>query len=300
MKKVFGVIGIIILAYCAWYVLTQYHSAPAAPQSQAQPINTVTFACAGDKSITAAFYNGSSTQAAPDQPPVPGGHVNLTISDGRTMTLPQTISADGARYANADESFVFWNKGNGVAVTENNQPSYMCVAAASDPGGLPHLFKADAQAFSIRYPDGFTVNKSYVYSALGPSKETHGVSLTIPTSTAQGTNLSNDTYVSVESIPRVENCDASLFLDPASKVVSSTFSSDEGTYSVASSTGAGAGNRYEETVYAVPGTNPCVAVRYFIHYGVLENYPQGAVHAFDHVALLAEFDKIRKTLVLGE
>ena len=299
MKKIYGVIGIIILAYCAWYVLTQYHSAPAAPQSEDKPINTVTFACAGNVSITAAFYNGSTTQAAPDQPPIPGGRAELSLSDGRTMSLPQTISADGARYANADESFVFWNKGNGVAVTENNKPSYMCVATATDPGGLPHIYVANAQAYSIRYLDGYKVNDAYVYQALGPGKDIHGVSFTIPTSTAQGTNLADDTYVSVESIPKVENCDASLFLDRSAGIATSSVSDGDMTYSFASSTGAGAGNRYEETVYALPGTNPCVAVRYFIHYGVIENYPQGAVHAFDHAALIAEFDKIRKSLVLN-
>ena len=68
------------------------------------------------------------------------------------------------------------------------------------------------------------------------------------------------------------------------------------TYSVASSTGAAAGNRYEETVYALPGTNHCIAVRYFIHYGVIENYPVGLVREFDKKSLLKEFDTIRRTL----
>ncbi|HVS79986.1 MAG TPA: hypothetical protein VHF05_03315, partial [Candidatus Paceibacterota bacterium] len=70
-------------------------------------------------------------------------------------------------------------------------------------------------------------------------------------------------------------------------------------YSVASSTGAGAGNRYEETVYALPGTNPCVGVRYFVHYGVIENYPAGAVKEFDRQSLLSTFDSMRKTLILN-
>ena len=64
------------------------------------------------------------------------------------------------------------------------------------------------------------------------------------------------------------------------------------------STGAAAGNRYEETVYTLPGTNPCIAVRYFIHYGVFQNYPAGTVREFDQQALLASFDAIRHTLVI--
>jgi membrane-bound inhibitor of C-type lysozyme len=34
------------------------------------------------------------------------------------MKLPQVISGSGARYANEDESFVFWNKGDTAFVTE--------------------------------------------------------------------------------------------------------------------------------------------------------------------------------------
>jgi membrane-bound inhibitor of C-type lysozyme len=42
------------------------------------------------------------------------------------MTLPQVISADGARYAKTDndESFVFWTRGNGAFITENGTTTY--------------------------------------------------------------------------------------------------------------------------------------------------------------------------------
>jgi hypothetical protein len=39
-------------------------------------------------------------------------------------------------------------------------------------------------------------------------------------------------------------------------------------------------------------------VRYFIHYGVFQNYPAGMVREFDQQALLASFDAIRRTLVV--
>ncbi len=45
--------------------------------------------------------------------------VILNLSDGRILTLPQTVSASGARYANSNESFVFWNKGDGAFIEEN-------------------------------------------------------------------------------------------------------------------------------------------------------------------------------------
>lgn len=77
-----------------------------APPVQAQdPSTTATFVCGDDKSIMAKFY--------PDE-------VALKLSDGRTFVLPQVISGSGARYANKDESIVFWNKGNTAFVTENS------------------------------------------------------------------------------------------------------------------------------------------------------------------------------------
>lgn len=45
--------------------------------------------------------------------------VTFTGTKLGTTTLPQAISADGARYATADESIVFWNKGNSVLITQN-------------------------------------------------------------------------------------------------------------------------------------------------------------------------------------
>jgi membrane-bound inhibitor of C-type lysozyme len=67
------------------------------------PVATAIFTCQGGKSIAATFYANS---------------VDLKLSDGRSLKLPQAMSASGARYANADESFVFWNKGNTAFFTE--------------------------------------------------------------------------------------------------------------------------------------------------------------------------------------
>lgn len=67
---------------------------------------TVTFACDEGKQIGATFYIGDDK------------FVDLVLSDGRSLSVPHAISASGARYANADESFVFWNKGDGAFITE--------------------------------------------------------------------------------------------------------------------------------------------------------------------------------------
>ena len=63
-------------------------------------------------------------------------------------------------------------------------------------------------------------------------------------------------------------------------------------------TGAGAGNFYEEEVWAIPDTNPCIAIRYFIHSTNIYNYTPGAVKEFDRQKLINQFDEIRRSLIL--
>lgn len=141
----------------------------------------------------------------------------------------------------------------------------------------------------------WSVDPSYEYQAMGPGKAISGVKFTIPSDVATGTNLAADTYLSVEQLPANSACDASAFID--APTVRST-DVQEGTvqYSVASSTDAAVGNRYEEIVYARTGSEPCTAVRYFIHYAAIENFPPGVVQEFNNTALIEQFDQIRRSL----
>jgi membrane-bound inhibitor of C-type lysozyme len=84
------------------------------------PIAQVVYVCNGGKTIDAAFYEGRTRPVKQGEPPIPTGSAKIILSDGRNYILPQTISADGGRYANKDESFVFWSKGEGALVLENN------------------------------------------------------------------------------------------------------------------------------------------------------------------------------------
>jgi putative hemolysin/membrane-bound inhibitor of C-type lysozyme len=81
-------------------------SAPVAKKIQAF------FACEAGKTVNAVFTNGRQSS------------VKLTLSDGRELSVPQTASGSGARYANSDESFVFWNKGNTAFIEENGKTTY--------------------------------------------------------------------------------------------------------------------------------------------------------------------------------
>ena len=171
-----------------------------------------------------------------------------------------------------------------------------------------HVYHDSTLGFSLTLPTMlassasdtlYSVDSAYEYTAMGPEKSIPGVKFTIPSSLAAGTNLSSDSYVSVEHLPVEKKCDAAMFiadLSAQSQVIR------EGTlsYSVASSTDAGVGNRYEETVYARTDSSLCVVVRYFVHYTVIQNFPEGVVKEFDKPALIAEFDQIRRTLALSK
>lgn len=67
------------------------------------------FTCNGGKSIQATFA---------------GNYVSLVLSDSRKLSLPHALSANGARFANANQSFVFWNVGNTAFIEENNVQTY--------------------------------------------------------------------------------------------------------------------------------------------------------------------------------
>lgn len=172
---------------------------------------------------------------------------------------------------------------------------YVYAPAPEMRSTLPNTYTDEAKGFSIEYPQHFTPDTNYSYEELGPGKSIAGVKFTIDPVIAKGTNLSTDSYISVETLPDAHVCSATSFLDDSS---AQTVSEGLMNYSVASSTGAGAGNRYEEMVYAIQGSNPCLAVRYFIHWGVLENYPPGVVSAFDHAVLIDAFDAVRRSLTV--
>lgn len=99
-RKIFVVVGIVAVVLIS-FLIWRSNSHETDPK--------VFFACANDKGIRASF----KPQA-----------VTLVLSNGREISLAQTVSASGARYANLDQSFVFWNKGNTAYIEENGKATY--------------------------------------------------------------------------------------------------------------------------------------------------------------------------------
>lgn len=164
---------------------------------------------------------------------------------------------------------------------------------------LPAVHTYASSTFSIVYPDRYTVNENYKYEGV-PKKSISGVSFLIPEAMTTGTNLSaSDTGVSVEQLPRAQKCTGDIFIYENVKAADLTIGSK--TFSMASTSGAAAGNLFEERVFAVKGSHPCTAVRYFIHSTNIGNYGTSTpVREFDHAKLLADFGKIRDSLELNQ
>ena|SRR3989344_2609826 len=73
------------------------------------------FTCDDGKALKAGFVDAN---------------VQIALSDGRIMTLPQTVTSTGEiRYANADGSFVFLNSGSTVSIEESGAITFAnCLA----------------------------------------------------------------------------------------------------------------------------------------------------------------------------
>lgn len=169
------------------------------------------------------------------------------------------------------------------------------------------VYKDDTLGFSITFPTAlssttndalYRIETLYTYTGMGPGTSIPGVKFTIPRTMTTGTNLSTDSYLSVEHLVKGQACDAVAFIG-IPNVKSQTIREGTLTYSFASSSGAAAGNRYEESVFALPNTSPCIAVRYFVHYGAIENYDASSTKAFNRKKLFTDFDAIRRTLIVN-
>jgi hypothetical protein len=166
------------------------------------------------------------------------------------------------------------------------------LALASSTGWV--AFSDPGAPFSISLPADYGRDE-----ALIADNQHHGIHayyFRVPERFARGTNLSPDSHLSVEVDFSGGACTPDLFQDNASGYYVET----QGpiTFNVSKTGDAGAGNFYEDDVYAVAGSKPCIAVRYFIHSHNIGNYDPGSVRAYDAEGLIREFDAIRRTLVI--
>lgn len=82
------------------------------------PLSSAIFRCDQSKFIITDFFDS---------------RVELRLSDGRFIIVPQTISGSGSRYAVANENFIFWNKGDNAFIEELGEITFEnCIDARAN------------------------------------------------------------------------------------------------------------------------------------------------------------------------
>lgn len=104
-------VGCFALAFSLGMKYSSSQSKSEGPSGKLNPNDPAltVYECADGRSVWAAYKENG---------------VTLSLSDGSNVTLPQVASASGARFANADDSFVFWDKGGDAFVEENGTTTY--------------------------------------------------------------------------------------------------------------------------------------------------------------------------------
>lgn len=69
----------------------------------------IVYTCDGAKTLEAVYHESD---------------VDIFLLDKRHFPLKHAVSASGARYTNADESIVFWNKGTTARMTEGTVATF--------------------------------------------------------------------------------------------------------------------------------------------------------------------------------
>lgn len=254
-------------------------AAPAAPVV----ISNATFSCDGGSSITAAFSQSS---------------VALTLSDGRTMTLPQIQAADGAQYQQGTTLFV--NKGDEAFLQEAGVNTYTnCITGTTGTTASGRkIFTDQGKLFTFTYPQAFDIAGGGIGYTANWKTNTDGTlglilaTVNVPQSYQPKTNFVDAVFTVGTSVdPKaVKSC---LVDGNGSGVTKSTTTINGVKYTKFVSTDAGAGNRYETTSYRSVQDDQCFALEYTIHYAELQNFdPSSGVTAYNSAQVHSDLDSI--------
>ncbi|HUO56379.1 MAG TPA: MliC family protein [Candidatus Paceibacterota bacterium] len=264
---------------------------PTTASSTPMIINTVAYSCDQGATIDASFTQNS---------------VDLTLSDGRSLTLPQTISGSGIRYelsatssSGTPDDVVFWSEGDNAFLTENSSTTYQdCIAGTVTQNGSTTTFTDAGKTFSFSYPSEWSViggGGGYTQSWM-TNATTSGMILAeikIPQSYLPGTNFGDATFtVGTSADPSALATCLSYNPTGGPKTPEATTTINGTQFTVFQSHDAAAGNRYDTTSYRTSMGSQCYAVEYTIHYAVFQNYPPGTVKQFDESALKAQLDGV--------
>lgn len=112
---------LLVLAVVGYFVINNHYktNTPSSENTDVVIHDTFAYFCSEDNSVITTIFGDNET-------------LKLVMGD-ISYTLSQTMSASGARYANFDESVVFWNKGVEGTVEINGETLYQnCILVEED------------------------------------------------------------------------------------------------------------------------------------------------------------------------
>ncbi len=118
-------------------------------QADSLEVHPTSYFCQAGRSLVAQFSEGQ---------------VEINLSDGRQFTLPNTISASGARFAYEGDEIVFWNKGQTSFLEEKGEQTYV--------GCLAEGTTTSADLKMTNEPTDFAVQGVVTYDTPGLEKNT--------------------------------------------------------------------------------------------------------------------------------
>jgi membrane-bound inhibitor of C-type lysozyme len=283
------IVVLLMIAGALYFTIVPKASAPtttatstASTASSAQ--NVVSYSCDSNANIRATFEVPAQTTAT--------GSVALVLSDGRTVTLPQTMSGSGIRYetgANTPQDIMFSSEGDNAFLTENGKTTYNnCIAgtSATSTSGA-QIFTNQGKTFSFSYPSVFSISGGGVgYSTDWMVNATTSglllVKATLPSSFEPKTNFANATLSVGTSADPTAISECLTYAAGGNGVKKSTVTINGVTYTKFVTSDAGAGNFYQTTSYRVVHNSQCYVVEYTIHSSNIGNYsPDQGIKAFD-------------------
>ena len=258
-------------------------TATSTSQATSATVNSVSYIC--DTGSIQAIYSTPSGSSAL-------GSVALTLSDGRTLNLPQVMSGSGIRYeqgAGTANDVQFSSEGNNAFLMENGKITYNnCVAGTTGPAaGGAQTFTDQGKTFSFSYQSPVTVSGGGVgYSTDWMlDATTSGLLLakaTLPGSFEPKTNFADATLTVGTSPDPTAVAECLTYVDGGNGVQKSTVTINGVQYEKFVTNDAGAGNLYMTTSYRTVRNSQCYAIEYTIHSSELGNYPPSAgISAFD-------------------
>ena len=159
------------------------------------------------------------------------------------------------------------------------------------------LYTIRNKGVELFIPDNFRIEDTYSYDLISSENKPTWVAFYVSPDETNDTNLSQDSYFSVEFTDNT-TCEVKDFIDTQMYSNQSSGTDENGNeYLLVSWEDVWAWNRYEQSLYLYDKEEECLAVRYFIHYWVIENYPD-TVKEFDKNALINTFDISRESLTL--